>query len=72
MNYEIIIKGFIHEHVKSHWFEDLQMTQNEAHNTVLKGDFVDQAALYGVLRRIQDLGMELISVMPKSEESKNE
>lgn len=72
MNYEIIIRGFIHEHVKSHWFEDLQMIQNEAHNTVLKGDFVDQAALYGVLRRIQDLGMELISVMPKSEESKNE
>lgn len=72
MNYEIIIRGFIHEHVKSHWFEDLQMIQNEAHNTVLKGDFVDQAALYGVLRRIQDLGMELISVTPKSEESKNE
>ena len=57
MNYEIIIKGYIHEQVKSYWFENLEMTQNEAHNTILKGDFLDQAALYGVLRRIQELGM---------------
>lgn len=72
MNYEIIIKGFIQEHVKSHWFEELDMTQNESNNTVLIGEFIDQAALYGVLRRIQDLGMELISVTPMNEQNKNE
>ena len=67
MNYEIIIKGYIHEELKSHWFEELEMTQNKAHNTVLRGDFIDQAALYGALRRIRDLGLELISVTPMDE-----
>jgi hypothetical protein len=58
MLYEIIIKGYLN----GDWFEDLQMSQLEDHTTKLRGAFVDQAALYGVLRRIQDLGIELVAV----------
>jgi hypothetical protein len=60
MYYEIIIKGYI----KDHFFETLEMTQLEDFTTKLSGVFEDQAALYGVLRRIQDLGIELIAVNP--------
>jgi hypothetical protein len=60
MVYEIIIKGYI----KDHYFETLEMTQLEDFTTKLSGVFEDQAALYGVLRRIQDLGIELIAVNP--------
>lgn len=60
MYYEIIIKGYI----KDHYFEALEMTQLEDFTTKLSGVFEDQAALYGVLRRIQDLGIELIAVNP--------
>lgn len=66
MFYEIIIKGYL----KVDWFEDLQMSQHEDHTTKLRGEFVDQAALYGVLRRIQDLGIELVSVKPLEEGDK--
>ena len=60
MFYEIIINGYI----KAHWFEELEMIQLDDFTTKLIGEFVDQAALYGVLRRIQDLGIELIAVQP--------
>ncbi len=60
MYYEIIIKGYIKEHL----FEKLEMTLQEDFTTKLSGVFEDQAALYGVLRRIQDLGIELIAVNP--------
>lgn len=60
MKYEIIIKGYI----KDHLFEEFEMTQQEDFTTKLSGEFVDQAELYGVLRRIQDLGIDLIAVNP--------
>lgn len=60
MKYEIIIKGYI----KDHLFEEFEMTQQEDFTTKLSGEFVDQAELYGMLRRIQDLGIELIAVIP--------
>ena len=36
--------------------------------TIVKGDVVDQAALYGLIRRFQGLGIELISVQPNLEQ----
>ena len=44
------------------------MIQEEDYITNLKGEFEDQAALYGVLRRIQDLGMSLVSINPVEDE----
>lgn len=60
MTYEINIKGYINAYL----FEELTVEQLSDFTTKITGDFSDQAALYGVLRRIQDLGLELISVQP--------
>ena len=58
MLYEIVIGGYICET----WFEGLLAAKQPDLTTKLRGQIVDQAALYGVLRRINDLGLELISV----------
>ena len=52
-------------HLDSHWadwFDGLTLTPQSDGTTVLSGAIVDQSALQGVLRRIGDLGMTLISV----------
>jgi hypothetical protein len=55
--------------VKSHlssdwtdWFEGLTIALEENGETLLTGPVIDQAALYGLLRKVRDLGMPLISV----------
>jgi hypothetical protein len=44
------------------WFECLTITLAANGDTLLTGPVVDQAALYGLLRKVRDLGMPLISV----------
>lgn len=63
--YEIVIGGYVCDQ----WFEGLTAEKLPDRTTKLRGMLVDQAALYGVLRRINDLGMELISVNRKEETS---
>ena len=46
----------------SDWFEGLTITLEETGHTLLTGPVVDQAALYGLLKKVRDLGMLLISV----------
>lgn len=55
--------------VKSHlssdwtdWFEGLTITLEENGDTLLTGPVIDQAALYGLLKKVRDLGMPLVSV----------
>ena len=57
--------------VKSHlssdwtdWFEGLTITPEENGDTLLTGPVVDQAALHGLLKKVRDLGMSLVSVNP--------
>jgi hypothetical protein len=60
--YEIRIKG----HLDDRWtpsFGGLTFTLEENGDTVLTGPVVDQAALHGLLRKVRDLGMPLISVI---------
>ena len=45
------------------WFEGLAITLDENGETLLTGPVIDQAALHGVLRRVRDLGMPLLSVV---------
>ncbi|MDZ4719047.1 MAG: hypothetical protein SH847_11395 [Roseiflexaceae bacterium] len=60
--YAIRIKGQLHERWAT-WFEGLIPTLEASGETLLTGPVVDQAALYGLLRKVRDLGMPLISVM---------
>ena len=48
----------------SDWFEGLAITVHESGDTLLTGPVVDQAALHGLLRKVRDLGMPLVSVSP--------
>jgi hypothetical protein len=58
MLYEIVIRGYIGDT----WFEDLTVIRQPNFETMLRGQLMDQSALYGVLRKINDLGVELLSV----------
>ncbi len=44
------------------WFEGLTITLSEDGDTLLTGPVVDQAALHGLLKKVRDLGMPLLSV----------
>jgi hypothetical protein len=61
LNVEIRIKGQIAEHWSA-WFEDLQVAYTAAGETVLSGYVIDQASLYGLIAKLRDLGLSLISV----------
>ena len=61
--YEIRIKGHL-DLSWGDWFEPLAITHEISGNTVLAGDLPDQAALHGVLRKVRDLGIALVSVNP--------
>ena len=60
-NVEIRVKGQIDEHW-SDWFDDLTITHTEENETVLTGPIVDQAALHGLLAKLRDLGLPIVSV----------
>jgi hypothetical protein len=60
-NVEIRVKGRIDEHW-SDWFDDLTITHTNQDETILSGTVVDQAALYGLLAKLRDLGLPLLSV----------
>ena len=45
------------------WFEGLTITLEENGDTLLTGLIIDQAALYGLLKKVRDLGMALVSVI---------
>lgn len=59
--YEIKVKGHLDERW-SGWFAGLQLTHLEGDETRLAGRLPDQAALHGLLERIRDLNLKLISV----------
>ena len=60
--YEVRIKGHLDDRWAD-WFGGLTITLDENGDTLLAGPVVDQAALFGLLRKVRDLGMPLISVI---------
>lgn len=59
--YEIRLKGRLDEGWVE-WFEGLTITLEGDGNTLLSGPVADQAALHGLLKKVRDLGMPLVSV----------
>ncbi len=59
--YEIRVKGQLDPRWAD-WFEGLSLTHAADGTTVLVGVVADQAALHGLLQRIRDLGLPLVSV----------
>ncbi len=59
--YQIRIKGLL-SHQWKEWFEGLIITSDADGNTLLTGTLIDQAALHGILKKVRDLGMPLLSV----------
>jgi hypothetical protein len=60
--YEIKLKGHL-DPSWSEWFSGLQLSRLEGDVTLLAGSLPDQPALHGLLERIRDLNLTLISVM---------
>ena len=69
--YQIHIQG----HLDQHWetvFSGFQI--HHAYNadgdpiTIMYGDVIDQAALYGIINRLRNLGMQLVSIQPDPEQ----
>jgi len=59
--YEIRLKGHLERRwVK--WFNGMKITLSENGTTILSGSLADQAALHGILRRVRDVGLPLLSV----------
>ena len=61
MVYQIRIKGHLSPRWTD-WFEGLTITLEENGTTLLTGPVIDQAALHGLLKKVRDLGMPLLSV----------
>ena len=61
MVYQIRLKGHLGSQWTD-WFDGLTITLEENGETLLTGQVVDQAALHGLLKKVQDLGMPLISI----------
>jgi hypothetical protein len=60
-HYEVKIKGHLDQRWLD-WFSSLKLTHLEGDETLLSGSLPDQAALHGLLERIRDLNLTLISV----------
>ncbi len=62
MVYQIRVKGHLGPQWTD-WFGGLTITLEDNGETLLTGPVVDQAALHGLLRKVRDLGMPLISAI---------
>jgi hypothetical protein len=61
MTYEIRVREQLQDHW-SEWFDGLSLVPGPDSSTVLVGSVVDSAALFGLLDRVRDLGLTLLSV----------
>ena len=60
--YHIRVKGHLDDHWSA-WFDNMMISNQTSGEAVLAGPLADQAALYGVLIKIRDLGLPLVAVM---------
>jgi hypothetical protein len=70
MVYQIRIKGHL-SNQWADWFGGVNIKLEANGNTLLTGPMIDQAALHGLLKKVRDLGMPLISVIQLDPKSAN-
>ena len=58
---EICIEGQI-DKAWSEWFEGFSVTHTHQNETIITGEVPDQSALYGMITKLRDLGLKLVSV----------
>jgi hypothetical protein len=63
LRYEVRVEGHLDEHW-SIWFGGVDLTHEVDGTTTLRAVVEDQAALHGLLARVRDLGLALVSVVP--------
>ena len=63
MQYEIRVEGHLGTRWAA-WFDGLSVTSGDDGTTSLRGPVVDQAALHGLLQKLRDVGIPLISLTP--------
>ena len=63
MRYELRIEGHLDQRWSA-WFGGLALVHEDDGTTVLRGAVTDQAELHGVLAKVRDLGITLISITP--------
>ena len=59
--YEIRLRGHLDSRWAA-WFDGLSLTNSSDGTTIICGPVADQAALYGLLQKVRDLGLPLVSV----------
>jgi hypothetical protein len=67
MVYQIRVRGHL-DSQWADWFEGLTITLEENGDSLLTGPVIDQAALHGLLKKVRDLGMPLVSVQNQSQQ----
>jgi hypothetical protein len=63
MIYQLRLEGHLGDQWTD-WFDGLTITLEDNGDTLLTGPVIDQAALHGLLKKVRDLGMPLLSVNP--------
>ncbi|HEY2958958.1 MAG TPA: hypothetical protein VGM21_12240 [Actinomycetota bacterium] len=63
VRYEIRVRGVL-DRRWSAWFDGLELSSEPGGVTVIAGEVADQAALHGLLAKVRDLGLPLLSVTP--------
>ena len=63
VQYEVIVNGHLGDRWAA-WFDGFAITREGDGTTVLRGHVVDQAALHGLVQRVRDIGIPLISLTP--------
>ena len=66
--YEIKVKGVLDDRW-SEWFDGMTLSSNASDETTLSGPVADQAALHGLLAKVRDLGLPLLSVRRQDPQS---
>ena len=61
VQYEIRVKGHLDSRWAA-WFDGLTLTRVDGGITVIRGPIIDQAALHGLLQKLRDIGVPLMSV----------